>query len=655
MNNAGQNICEPTSHLTSSGSTTVNQQLHQEIVDGHLTVAEENRLLASAIRYARRGWKVLPLHWPEFDEQEKVRCSCTNGYECSSPGKHPLVSKWTEVATTDEETIRKWWSTWPKANVGIATGKTSGILVLDVDRESGGLCTIQELKNKHGELPETVRSTTGNLGRHYLFTYQEGQDIRNRVGFLPGLDIRSNGGMIVAPPSTHASGREYEWKIGPEQGLLQVPEWLLSLMETREKKPIEQPQKEVTTNSPSDTQTDNVSIISGGRNTHLTSLAGTMRRRGMSEPAMLQALLEENKLKCKPPLPEKEVRTIAKSVGRYEPETNRKQSLSTVLMSDVEAIDEKWLWNPYIPLGKLTLIEGDPGCGKTWVSLAVAAKVSRGEFEGIDGPGRVLYATAEDGLADTLKKRLDILGADSRFIEAVIGIDGSDEAFDFSKLELLDEYLEDRKPVLFIVDPIQAFLGTGVDMHRANHVRPILSKVAKLAEKHSCAIVCIRHLSKATGSKSQYRGLGSIDFTAAARSVLLAGQDPNDPENRAFVQIKSSIDIKGPAMGYRMDKDGFHWTGESELTDHDLLSNPTAPSSNRGKKASVMDWLKEELMDGPKEAGKIKELALSKGYTESQLRTAADSLGIARYKSSGQGQASPWYWTLSEQMLTASF
>lgn len=201
--------------------------------------------------------------------------------------------------------------------------------------------------------------------------------------------------------------------------------------------------------------------------------------------------------------------------------TEQKIELKMIRMSEVQSQEIEWLWYPFIPYGKLTIIQGDPGDGKTTMVLNLAAKLSKGEALDenmkVTEPVNVIYQTAEDGLADTVKPRLELAGADC---ERIIVIDESDKS-----LSMVDERLEEAivrtGARLLILDPIQAYLGGGMDMNRANEARDMTKKLGALAEKTKCAIILIGHMNKASGNKAAYRGMGSIDFFAVARSVLL--------------------------------------------------------------------------------------------------------------------------------------
>jgi Bifunctional DNA primase/polymerase, N-terminal/Primase C terminal 1 (PriCT-1) len=273
--------------------------------------SDETLMLQAALIYAGRGWRVFPCHTPT-----NGGCSCGNP-TCEHIGKHPRFHQndlphGLTNATNDAQQIRRWWTRWPDANIGIANGAKSSLVVLDVDPDKGGSLTLEDLLTEHGSLPETVESLTGGGGRHLLFG-DPGVEIKNSASKLgAGLDIRGDGGYIIAPPSLHETGCRYEWEVSShptDVPLAPMPAWLLTLVMASQR-----------VHAAANGQ-DKVgeAITEGQRNTTLTSLAGTMRRRGFSEQAILVALLEENATQCQPPLADEEVRQIAKSVARYEP------------------------------------------------------------------------------------------------------------------------------------------------------------------------------------------------------------------------------------------------------------------------------------------------------------------------------------------------
>lgn len=233
-------------------------------------------------------------------------------------------------------------------------------------------------------------------------------------------------------------------------------------------------------------------------------------------------------------------------------------------MSDIEPQEVEWLWEPYIPQGKITIIQGDPGEGKTTLALALAAGLSKGEpiADGMScEKGTVIYQTAEDGLADTVRPRLDEMGADC---SNVYVIDESQQM-----LTLCDRRIEDAiesvHARLFILDPIQAYLGSDVDMHRANEVRPLLHSFSQVAERTGCAMVLIAHIGKKKQNALR-RSLGTMDIPAAARSILFVG---HTSDNRVIAQVKNSLHPLGQSLTFSLDG-GFHITGESSMTAEEL-------------------------------------------------------------------------------------
>jgi putative DNA primase/helicase len=257
-----------------------------------------------ALAYAARGWAIFPVH-----SLTNGVCTCGRD-ECESAGKHPRTKTGLKEATTDAEQIREWWSRWPGANVGLATGAVSGLLVLDVDVDSGGEESATTLEAEHRHLPATVTALTGGGGRHLLFRHP-GEEVRNSAGRLgPGLDTRGDGGYVVAPPSLHASGRRYLWQAGKspdEVALAETPVWLLRLLEPS---PIERSERQPA-------QIGDGPIPEGARNQTLASIAGSLRWQGMEEGEILTALLEINARRCVPPLAETEVAQVAASIASY--------------------------------------------------------------------------------------------------------------------------------------------------------------------------------------------------------------------------------------------------------------------------------------------------------------------------------------------------
>jgi hypothetical protein len=322
-------------------------------------------------------------------------------------------------------------------------------------------------------------------------------------------------------------------------------------------------------------------------------------------------------------------------------------------LADVEPEQVEWLWHPYIPFGKLTILEGDPGLGKSWMTCAIATAVANGfGLPGIkvSDPRNVVMLSAEDGLGDTVRPRLESMRADLRRIFAVDGV----LTFDEIGCVMLEEVVIKHRAQLVIIDPIVAYIGAEVDLHRANETRAVMARLARIAEKHVCAILALRHLTKGTGGKAIYRGYGSIDITAAARSVLLVGADPDDESKRAIIQTKSNLAPKGTAIGYQLNAEGFFWTGESDLTADRILSSWR--NENDESSSDALTFLRESLAEGERPVKELTREARDFGITEKMLRRAREKLGIESIKRGGHfGKAdgeeknnSGWFWKLPD-------
>ena len=311
--------------------------------------------------------------------------------------------------------------------------------------------------------------------------------------------------------------------------------------------------------------------------------------------------------------------------------------LKIISMRDVESEEVSWLWKPYIPFGKITIVQGDPGQGKTTMTLAIASAVTKGEAlpnGSASSPANVLFQTAEDGIADTIKPRLENLGADC---SKVYFIDEEEES-----LSLTDERIEQaiikKDAKLLILDPLQAYLG-GADFNSAHGVRPLMKVLAGIAERTDCAVVIIGHLNKSKG-KSAYRGLGSIDIYAAARSVLTVGKFSENENMRAVVQGKSNLAPAGKAMTFELDPaSGFKWRGEADVNADDVINGNVRPMSQFARARKLIETV---LGDGYEVAAtEIIERAEAEGISYKTLNRAKTELGVITFKKNNK-----WYWQL---------
>lgn len=308
-----------------------------------------------------------------------------------------------------------------------------------------------------------------------------------------------------------------------------------------------------------------------------------------------------------------------------------------VRLSNVEAEQVDWLWYPYLPLGKVSLLEGDPGLGKSWFTMALASYISQGKK--LPGnkertKGKVLLMSAEDGLGDTIRPRLDILDGDVKNIYAYACPVFLDED-GFAEVE---EQIEKIRPTLVIIDPIVAYMGAKVDLFRANETREIMSGLGQIAEKYKCTIIAVRHLTKGGKDKSIYRGVGSIDITAAARSALMVGPHPEDANHRCICHIKSNLAPKGDTIEYSLDahrKNPFRFEGFNNLTVEEVMrANPDAMGKDTNEEAEK--FLKESLKKKSQTEEILYRDAEAVGISRKQLRQAAETLDIRKIKNKGK-------------------
>ena len=319
----------------------------------------------------------------------------------------------------------------------------------------------------------------------------------------------------------------------------------------------------------------------------------------------------------------------------------KKTELKMIKMSEVQSQEIEWLWYPFIPYGKLTIVQGDPGDGKTTLILNIAAKLSKGE--GLDDdmkltePMNIIYQTAEDGLADTVKPRLEMAGADC---ERILIIDEGDKSLSMAD-ERLEEAIIQTGARMLILDPIQAYLGGGMDMNRANEARDMTKRLGALAEKYKCAIILIGHMNKASGNKAAYRGMGSIDFFAVARSVLLVGRVEGEPNIRAVVQIKNNLAQFGHPKAFELMESGFKWMGDYEITADEVLGG-IAPKANKLEQAKQMLRELAETSNAV-QSNEIFDMAEEQGISKRTLENAQKELCIRARKINNS-----WYWELDK-------
>ena len=319
-------------------------------------------------------------------------------------------------------------------------------------------------------------------------------------------------------------------------------------------------------------------------------------------------------------------RNYFKSIVLKEPP--KPETVKIIRMSDVELTPVEWLWKPYLPFGKLSVLQGNPGEGKTYFAMHLAAACTNGKLlpnmERME-PFNVIYQTAEDGLGDTVKPRLIEAGAD---LDRVLVIDDSDVQLTLSD-ERIEKAIIENNARLVIIDPIQAYLGADADMNRANEVRPIFMRLGQVAQRTGCAILLIGHLNKAAGMQSLQRGLGSIDIAAAVRSVMFIGKLKHDPTMRILTHEKSSLAPPGVSLAFSLgDEGGFRWVGEYDITADEMLSGIEPQRETKTQQAKDLICT---LLAGGKQvlSEDIDKAALERGIPGRTVRDAKRELGDA--------------------------
>ncbi len=303
--------------------------------------------------------------------------------------------------------------------------------------------------------------------------------------------------------------------------------------------------------------------------------------------------------------------------------------------SSIEKRNVEWLWYPYIPYGKITVLQGDPGEGKSTFILNVAALLTRGQ-DMPDGysvaePQTVIYQCKEDNMADTIKPRLLAAHADCNRIAYIVD-DNDSLTLDDSRL---NDVIEQTGAKLFILDPMQAFLTQDGDLQSIGRIRGALSKLATIADRQRCAVVLVGHMNKANGNKALYRGLGSIDIVAIARSVLMICRDHSNKQVRYMLPIKSSLAPEGATIGFSLDaENGFQWIGPCDY-DFESIEITSDASKREVCNKYILELLDERDLLSSEVFHKMNQLGISRRT----VQTAKSELPIQAYRKGGA-----WYW-----------
>jgi putative DNA primase/helicase len=531
-------------------------------------VQTRSALLDAAISYALGGLSVFPC-------AKKIPLTGEGGFK---------------NASLDAEKILKWWTENSDAQIGIPTGEINHLFVIDIDGPEGERAAAKL------NLPETFTVET-RPGRYQLwFRQPDGSKSRCSAGVIaPQLDTRGDLGYVIAPPSVHhVTGKPY-------RVVKDIP-WATAPIELLE------PRDASTAQSVGRDQ-----IQKGTRHQTMLSIAGALRARGLSREMVLAQLRSANERQCNPPLDDSEIQKLADYVGAKAPgfrgQRPQESAAEVELESfrDVKSESVRWLWKARIPLGKLTLFVGDPGQGKSLVTVDIAARLSRGIAFPDGAPctiGDTIFLSAEDDAADTIRPRLDAAGADVSRVHRVKAVrvtlaDGGTGESGFSlerDLEKLEDALK-RIPSanLLVIDPISAYMGR-VDTHRDAEIRRVLMPLADLAARRGVAVKAVMHLKKSETS-ALLRVSGSIGFVAAARVVWGFGEDPDTPDNHVMVAVKNNLAPLGNGLAYRIEASAevarIVWQqGIVTLDANSVLSSDRNERGGRGeRKSEAEDWL----------------------------------------------------------------
>lgn len=561
--------------------------------------------------FAGQGISVLPI-------EGVVDSCCTCGKDdCENPGKHPissLVRNGVKGATVDLKVIQRWHRKHPDLNYAVAT---EGLAVIDCDSQEA----IQVFRSGYRPSPTFTVKTA--RGFHFYFR----GEMPARNGARNKLDVKSGpGSYVVGPGSRHASGAIYA--VWEDEPIADLPQNIATITERRDD-PLE--------------AGGGGPIPVGMRNSTMTQFAGYMHAKGVPQAAVLETLKTLNSTMSEKPLPDREVRKIANSVSRYPV----KALPQIIPFSEVPEERLEFLWYPYICLGTLGLLDGDPGDGKSQLCVWLCARVSRGNrlpngdrFE----PANCFLFNFEDLPGAVIKKRLEANGADlSR-----VFIQSRQFQLTAEMVEWMDGEIAEKQPRLVILDPIQAFMS-GVDGNSNIDVREFMSRLGEIAMKRKCAIICVRHFGKSAQDKAMKKGLGSTDFVGISRNQFGLAKRGDGVRGFIVFHMKTNFE-RGESMLFTMgDADGrkgeqpkIGFNKFSEVTADDFFSGE---ASSRGpdqdEREVAKQFLLDALVDGPKAATVLKSHGEARAISASTIDRARKELGIITAK-----QGKIWFWSL---------
>ena len=612
-------------------------------------------LLGTALKYLEMGLPVFPVI-----------------------GKYPPQGfKWAEfqnrLPTVAE--LKEWFENYSGiTGIAMPTGKLSGMIAIDCDVKDPKKRIDPEIlkKLKSEKHPESL---TGSLGSHFFVAYDSSLGFTSNAGVLSGLDIKSHGGYVLLPPSVALYGQdelkyhrfnrnEYKWvkEYKSKDDLKSFPAWLLEMIRENKKSGIGKNWKEKMINP----------IEKGNRNVDFTSIIGGLLSKFKIdewETFVWPVVVNQNNAQSEP-LPESELRTVFESIKKRRlingvEKNNKTSKVVSVCFADINPEPINWLWPEYIALGKITLIAGDPGLGKSLITSMLAATVSKGynwPLNGSSSPvGNIILLSAEDDPADTIRPRLDAAGTDCNRVHIIKSIEEVDTTggvtnriFSFRRdIVALEESLSaltDCK--LVVIDPVSAYLD-GTDGNSNSDIRGLFTPLAGLAAKYKVAVVLIQHLNKGSGGSALYRPMGSLAFIAAARAAFIVTKDPDNPHRRMFMPAKNNLAKENSGLAYSIveAENGapvIAWEPEPiTITADEALAIPQF-NEERTATDDAVNFLKNLLSAGPVSAVEADKQARQLGIGNKPLRSARGKLGIKPIKT---GFSGGWVWALPQDAL----
>jgi len=531
-------------------------------------------MMECALQYVADGYRVFPLHTVMAEGD----CTCGRR-ECASIGKHPRTEHGMKDASTDQGQVRRWWQTFPRSNIGLATG--NGLVVIDIDPRHGG--SLEALK-EIAPLPKTTSVQTGGGGWHLYFTYNAQGSIPNSAGLLgEGIDVRGDGGYVVAPPSLHASGESYRI-LGPTKPV-PLPEAFLRLLLSprgKQKKDIPPPEQSIAAQLAQD-----LVIREGQRNDRLFSLACKLRNWGANDQVVEIALNAANNMHCQPPMGAAEVRQIVSSSQRYEPGASplpaplrilgRAEAMSTTFP------EPKWAVEHFLPEG-VTLLGGKPKMGKSWLALWISLAIASGSLALGRLPttqGSVLYLALEDGarrVVERTKKLLQGLPWPEGFVWS-----NACESLAQGGLGGIEEWLKEASdPRLVVIDTLVRVRAnsSGGSVYAEEYAGIV--PIKDLAERYHVAILVVHHLRKASATDAMDEFSGSTGLTGATDCNMVLRRERGKGEGELHV---TGRDVEEQALSLVFDKETARWS----LTD--------TPDDDEKERVPAISRSRQELLD----------------------------------------------------------